>query len=75
MNYTTAIKQLKRAERAGYVPVNSGIVIMEVAKRFGGNTTGRVYGINIDGDGHDGRLFGCPKIIWSVEQIDELLGQ
>jgi len=31
---------------------------------------GKNYGVNIDGDGRDGRLFGCPQIIWSAEQAE-----
>ena len=60
MTYTQAVKYLHRAERNGYVAYHSGICTMD------GN-----YGINIDGDGHDGRLFGCPQIIWDVERAEE----
>lgn len=66
MNYSTAKKMLKRAEARGYVAYHSGIVCYE-----GQNGGKNSYGINIDGDGHDGRLFGCPKIIWSTEQFND----
>jgi hypothetical protein len=71
MNYTQAITFLKRAEKNGYVRYHSGLVIEDVKTRWGGNTTGSNYGINIDGDGIS-HLFGCPKIIWSVEQAEEM---
>lgn len=73
MNYTEAKKYLKRALRNGYVAYHSGIVSwkMETKKRLGGNTTGHIYGINIDGDGHEGRYSGCPTIIWSAESAEE----
>ena len=70
MNYTEAKKYLKRAENSGYVANRSGIVMQEGQARWGGNTTGNSYGINIDGDGHDGRLFGCPRIIWDSETAE-----
>ena len=65
MNYTQARRMLRRAERNGYVPYHRGIVSSETDR---GRTT---YGINIDGDGHDGRLFGCPMIIWDYDQAME----
>jgi hypothetical protein len=71
MTYTNAKKYLARAERRGYVANRSGIVMQEFNPSWGGNTTGRAYGINIDGDGHDGRLFGCPQIIWDTEQAED----
>jgi len=67
MNYTQALKYLARAERSGYVKNYSGFVRQDTTPRWGGNTTGSFWGINIDGDGHNGRLFGCPEIIWDVE--------
>jgi len=72
MNYTEAKKYLNRAENNGYVRNHSGIVMQEVKSRWGGNTTGCFYGINIDGDGHNGRLFGCPRIIWDVETAESM---
>ena len=62
MTYTQAEKYLKRATKQGYAPYHSGSGIVNMD---GG------YGINIDGDGHDGRLFGCPQIIWSADQAEE----
>ena len=62
MTYTQAKKYLARAERSGYVAAYSGICNMD---------DGRYYGINIDGDGRDGRLFGCPQIIWSAEDAED----
>jgi hypothetical protein len=70
MNYTEAKKYLKRAEKNGYVRYHSGITLQEGRPRWGGNTSGNTYGINIDGDGHDGRYFGCPKIIWDTETAE-----
>ena len=72
MNYTEAKKYLARAEKNGYVAYYSGIVSEEVKSRWGENTTGYDYGINIDGDGHDGRYFGCPRIIWDAETAEEM---
>ncbi len=60
MTYKQATDWLKRAEKAGYVAYHQGVVKMD------GD-----YGINIDGDGHNGRLFGCPEIIWSQENAVE----
>lgn len=66
MKYTEAKKYLKRALKNGYVAYHQGIVSMETSR------PGKyAYGINIDGDGHDGRYFGCPKIIWSAEDAEE----
>lgn len=63
MKYQKALQMLKAAEKRGYVAYHSGIVNMD------GD-----YGINIDGDGHGGRLFGCPKILWTVESVNRYLG-
>jgi hypothetical protein len=71
MTHSQAKKYLARAERRGYVAYHNGIVMEETEKRYGGNTTGTNWGINIDGDGHNGRLFSCPQIIWSAEQAEE----
>ena len=71
MNYTQANKYLNRACKRGYVPYHSGLVSTEETVKWGGNTTGLSWGINIDGDGHNGRYFGCPQIIWSAEQAEE----
>jgi hypothetical protein len=64
MTYTEAKKYLARAERNGYVAYHSGLV--------NNGETGRraTYGINIDGDGREGRYFGSPQIIWSAEQAE-----
>jgi hypothetical protein len=76
MNLTQAKKYLKRTEKRGYVSYHSGLVMEEVPITWGGNTTGSVYGINIDGDGGlhaDGRhLFGCPQIIWDEETAERI---
>lgn len=61
MTYTEAVKYLNRARKNGYVPYHSGIVYYEDSSS---------YGINIDGDGHDGRYFGCPEIIGSTEEAE-----
>ena len=61
MTHKEAEKYLKRSEKNGYVAYHSGLVTMDAD-----------WGINIDGDGHDGRLFGCPKIIWSAEEAEKL---
>jgi hypothetical protein len=71
MNYTEAIKYLKRAEARGYIRYHSGIVCQENNNRKWGGP-GNYYGINIDGDGKDGRLFGCPQIIWDAEQAEDM---
>ena len=65
MNYTQARKYLARAERHGYVAYYSGICCIEGSRK---NT----WGINVDGDGHDGRRFGRPQIIWDAEKAEEL---
>lgn len=59
MNYTQATKYLQRALKNGYVAYHGGIVSQDGS-----------YGINIDGDGHQGRLFGCPQIIWDSETAE-----
>lgn len=66
MNYNQAKLALHKICKCGYVPYHRGIVCQE-------DSNGRVsiYGINIDGDGHDGRLFGCPQIIWDQEHFNE----
>jgi hypothetical protein len=70
MNYTEAKRYLARAEKNGYVAYHSGIVHMVTGISKSGKEKG-YYGINIDGDGHDGRIFGCPKIIYSTEAAEE----
>jgi len=65
MTLTQAKKYLKRALKNGYVAYHSGIVCMESNGRKSG------YGINIDGDGHEGRYFGCPQIIWDAEHAED----
>lgn len=72
MNLTQAKKYLNRAERNGYVAYHNGIVSQEIPVRWSGNTTGLSFGINIDGDGHNGRLFGCPQIIWDTETAENM---
>ena len=69
MNKKQAQQALRWAERNGYVAYHSGIVAFEENNKVTG------YGINIDGDGHDGRLFGCPKIIWDYERCQEMWGK
>jgi hypothetical protein len=68
MTYSKAKQMLAAAEKRGYVAYHSGIVSFEE----NGKTTN--YGINIDGDGHEGRYFGCPKTLWSVDSVNNLLG-
>lgn len=72
MNYSEAKKYLKRAEKNGHVKYHSGLCCTEIKKRFGGNTTGNNWGINIDGDGSKNHPFGCPKIIWDVETAERM---
>jgi hypothetical protein len=67
MTYSKANQMLVAAEKRGYVKYHSGIVSFEE------NGKATNYGINIDGDGRDGRLFGCPKILWTVESVNKLL--
>ena len=67
MTYTQATKVLKRLQKRGYVPYHSGLVKTEVPRRWGGNTTGWNWGVNIDGDGSPSHPFGCPVIIWDYE--------
>lgn len=62
MTYVEAKKFLKRAEKNGYVRAYGGIVNYE---------DGKYYGINIDGDGRDGRYFGCPQIIWDAAWAEQ----
>jgi hypothetical protein len=66
MKYQKALQMLRVAEKRGYVAYHSGLV-------SDGNGD-HDYGINIDGDGHGGRLCGCPKIFWTVESVNRLLG-
>lgn len=68
MTKKEAQKALKIAEKNGYVRYHSGIVTMEDGNK-------RYYGINIDGDGREGRLFGCPRIIWDMDYVKERFGQ
>ena len=76
MNYTEAKKYLARAEKSGYVKMHSGFAAQEIRPRWGGNTTGKIYGINIDGDGTitNGvrHLFGCPRVIWDAEDAEKM---
>lgn len=65
MTLTQARKYLKRAEKSGYVAYHSGIASMS------DNGRKQFYGINIDGDGQEGRLFGRPKLIWDADQAEE----
>lgn len=76
MTLTEAKKYLARALKSGYVRYHSGIASMEhqnsYYKKGVQHTKVRyTYGINIDGDGHDGRYFGCPQIIWDAEQAED----
>lgn len=59
MTFKQAQRWLRRAQRNGYVAYHKGIVYEE----------GRGYGVNIDGDGREGRLFGNPEIFWTQDQI------
>lgn len=72
MNYTQATKYLHRACKRGYVPYHNGIVSNE---ELTGNINHQKvkynYGINIDGDGHKGRYFGYPIIIWDAIIAEE----
>jgi hypothetical protein len=63
MTYAKARQMLQAAQKRGYVKYHQGIVSMD-----------NNYGINIDGDGHDGRLFGCPKTLWAVDAVNHCLG-
>jgi len=63
MTYTKAKIWLRRAIRHGYVPVHGGIACFE-GDRYNKDS----YGVNIDGDGHNGRYFGCPHIVWYEEE-------
>lgn len=64
MTYKHAKRWLRRAEKHGYVPYHEGIVKM-----------GNAYGVNIDGDGQDGRLFGNPRIFWTQDQIIDFFAE
>ena len=70
MTYTQAKTYLRRATRNGYVPYHSGITHMVTGVSKSGREIG-YYGINIDGDGHNGRNFGCPQIIWDKDYAEE----
>ena len=70
MTNTQAQKYLKRATKRGYVAYHSGIAHMVTGIKRGKETG--YYGINIDGDGHEGRLFGCPKLIWDARIAEEM---
>ena len=69
MTHTQARRYLARAERNGYVAYHKGIAHTVTGIRNGRELG--YYGINIDGDGHDGRLFGCPELIWDAEKAEE----
>ena len=71
MTYREAICLLGRLEKKGYHRYHSGIVRMDVPKRFGGNTTGSEWGVNIDGKGTMDDPTGCPRIIWCTEEIPQ----
>lgn len=66
MRKAEAKKYLDRACRNGYVPYHTGLVLSE------GQGQKENWGINIDGDGREGRLFGCPKIIWDAGHAEEM---
>lgn len=61
MTKRDAQKTLKIALKCGYVAYHNGLVGFEE----NGKITS--WGANIDGDGRDGRLFGCPEVIWSED--------
>lgn len=77
MTLTEARKYLARAQKNGYVPYHTGIVSMETIKQTRKKKGTEVvkikinYGINIDGDGTEGRNFGCPIILWDAEKAEE----
>jgi hypothetical protein len=71
MNLKEARIYLRRATRRGYVPYHGGICRMITGRTRYGKEVGH-YGINIDGDGHDGRLFGCPKLIWDADTAEDM---
>ena len=71
MTHTEAVKLLNKLEKAGYHRYYSGIIRQDVPIRWGGNTTGSVWGVNIDGKGTIDDPTGCPRQIW--EQEDEKL--
>jgi hypothetical protein len=71
MTHTEAVKLLNKLEKAGYHRYHSGIIRQDVPIRWGGNTTGSVWGVNIDGKGTIDDPTGCPRQIW--EQEDEKL--
>ena len=72
MNLTDAKKYLKRAENSHFIKYHSGLVCQEVKIKWGGNTTGLIWGINIDGDGSKNHPFGCPKMIWDIDNVKEM---
>ncbi len=39
-----------------------------VVESLGGNK--RIWGLSIDGDGSPQYPFGCPRIIWTIEEIE-----
>lgn len=61
MTKKEAQKTLSIARKCGYVPYYNGLVTFEE----NGKITS--WGANIDGDGRDGRLFGCPQVIWNED--------
>ena len=69
MTYTESKKYLKRAIKNGYMPYYNGIAHM-ITGINNGKEQG-YYGINIDGNGHDGRYFGCPILIWDSQAAEE----
>lgn len=60
MTKKEAQKTLKIALKCGYVEYYNGLVLFEENGK-------RSWGANIDGDGRDGRLFGCPKVVWNSD--------
>lgn len=64
MTKAQATKSLSSLTRAGYVAYHTGLIYHDDNK---------TWGVNVDGDGHDGRLFGCPKTFWSIEKVEEFL--
>lgn len=61
MTKKEAQQTLRIAEKCGYVAYHSGLV------RFTENGETVSWGANIDGNGRDGRLSGCPKVIWNAD--------
>ena len=73
MTYKEAIRLLKKLEKRGYHRYHNGIIRQDVPVRWGGNTTGSVWGVNIDGKGTMNDPTGCPRQIWDVKEAKNVL--